>query len=154
MNKWIFLSIFLCGCVPEGEQTPDPKPDELYDHITPLGVMIKTNGEGLPPDNYMDKWWTDVQQCIGMSAAPPLIILVNNLDSLCAGPTDNYSGAVAGRTCPGNPPFIGLNKAWSRIHNMYWKHEMIHYVLVMNGYGFTNEWNTQHIPEEIWQCQF
>lgn len=170
MKKWIFMALLLiAGCKHDsGGNTQPVDDDDLssypfnFDQETPGGIQIETRGHTIPQLYDIDTYYSEVSQCVADGYATlsisgyeffegPPVIIENDLSTLC-------------NTSPSNPgvycvnfviPFMGLDSSFSGpTFVREWKHEFIHHILYMNDVPTSHNWHKNHVPSEIWDCEW
>lgn len=172
MKKWAVFLLLLAGCQHERVQPPtapveNPVPTQpseepdstlpafpfAFDAETPGGILIQTNGHPIPPAEDIDRWYSEVQQCLAdwflilypektfVFVEPPPVVIVEDTRTLCG------TGAT-GMYCPNYLiPLVGLNNDWARFFYK-WKHEFEHHILTENN--FDQALQLSHQPAQFW----
>jgi len=146
---------------------PDEEPEPVFypfefDVATPEGIQIETNGHTIPQVWDIDTWYAEVSQCVSdgyialgrndyeFVPGPPVIIK----EDLTTIPMCDVTGF--GVYCVNYAiPFMGLDSSNSSVlFRREWKHEFIHHILFSNDVDTNHTWHKNHIPNEIWDCEW
>lgn len=155
-RKLIFICLIaLSGCKHESKEDAWAPSGPPY-LVTDSGVFVYWESEKDPlvysaytPEE-VENLWIDTQQCLSMEAEPPIIVVSDDIHTLCELNEDSRSGYC--RTL--NPNIIvhePVNANSTDQDNIRsWKHEFIHHIMEMNG----RIEHMDHKPDWLWQCQY
>lgn len=149
LGRWGLVVVFITGCKATDFGSFESA-IKIPDAETPSGILVYVHsGEPKFDIETLENWWIDVQQCLQMTAPPPVIRYANDTREVCSSAT-----GAAGNMCnngDGLGWFIAINSSWAHVAHET-KHEMIHYIRQLNGYS--DHANHDFENDAFWQCRF
>lgn len=141
----LLISLGLAGC---GHDLTAAIPDREPDVVTKTGISmyVEAADARVITPKQIDLVWGWVQFCLSMTAKPPTVLIVNNVDAVLLAHDIK-------------PPREGLNGYARYDDNIVliqsrpedalrlWRHEFIHILLHQNG--FDDDLNSNHEPKAL-----
>jgi hypothetical protein len=141
LMAWVVLVWWLLGCYQEPSSSSPPSA------ITESSIIVFNETDeaiNLPPQETLDRWWAETQQCIGLTAEAPNVIITKNVRETCPQSTGSQ-----GHYCLINDDWYVV-LLWDRLSwGWLWKHEFIHHIKRLNEVA-----DIDHQPEKDWRCQW